>query len=375
MISVPTQHPFRHPWIAVSLILLLGAAGSILAQGPPDGGGRKAPPAPVVTAEVQTHALTASIQLPGSVKAPRKTQVAAPVAGLVKELLARDGDTVEGGQILARLYIDTLQTRRVTVEAQVLESEARRHAAEVRVRRAQELFEAKVISTEQLDDSRFELNALDAGVAALRASIGEIDLAIKQSTIKAPFSGSVTQKLTEIGQWVRVGDPLLEIIGTNDLEVDVDVPEIHFSKVSLGQACQIRFEALPGVTLQGKVVALAPEADPQARTFRVKVSVSSRKGTVRPGMVAAVIFAPTRPRTVKIVPKDALVEQVEGWVVFAVRADKSVAAVPIRIGESVSQWTEVSGDLNQGDQVVILGNERLRDGQSVNAQLRVMPKP
>ena len=335
----------------------------------------KAPPTPVVTAAVQSHRLSSSIQLPGSVETIRKTQVAAPIAGLVIEVLVRDGDPVEKGQVLARLSTDALEARQNTLEAQVQESQARLRAAESKVKRAEELFAANIIAAEQLDDSRFELDALDARRASLKAQVAELDLSIRQSVITAPFAGGVNAKLTEVGQWSRLGDPLFEIIATDELEINVDVPEVHFSKIRLNQTAEVSFEALPGVKLRGTVHALSPSADPDARTFPVKVSVAARNGRVRPGMVADVTFAPSRPRDVLIAPKDALVERDTGWIVFVSGADGTVRETPVRLGESVDAWTEVSGEVSRGDQIVILGNERLRDGQSVEPRFRELPKP
>ena len=73
--------------------------------------------------------------------------------------------------------------------------------------------------------------------------------------------------------------------------------------------------------------------------------------------------------------EDALVERDTGWIVFVAQPDGSVKETPIRLGESVDAWTEVSGGVAAGDQVVILGNERLRDGQSINPQVRELPAP
>ena len=360
----------------VAALLLAAVNSDVQAQGPAAKKvGKKAPAAPVVTSAVQSHRLSSSIHLPGSVDSIRKTQVAAPVAGLVVDVLVRDGDSVEQDQILARLDTSTLEARRATLEAQLQEAQARLRGAEVKVRRAEELFDAGVIPAEQLDDSRFEFEALDARSTALKAQIAELDLNIEQSTIRAPFGGGVSAKLTEVGQWARVGDPLLEIVATDELEINVAVPEVHLSKVRLNQIGEATFEALPGLKLRGAVHALSPQADPNARTFPVKLAVPARNGRVRPGMVAEVTFAPSRPRDVLIAPKDALVERDTGWTVFVAQPDQTVKEVPVRLGESVDAWTEVSGEVSAGDQVVILGNERLRNGQSVNPQVRDLPQP
>ena len=330
--------------------------------------GQDGPPAPVQFTEAEVFTVGAKLDLPGSVESPRRTQVSTPVAGLVTELHAREGDPIEAGQLLARLDVSTPEARRTTLRAQLTESGARLRSAAAKLKRANELFEASVISQAQLDDSLYEREALEARSESLRASIAEIDLTITQSVIHAPFSGVVTHKLTEIGQWVRIGDPILEILSLDELEVAVEVPEIHIGKVRLGQTARVRLQAFPDTALTGKVSVIVPEADPDARTFPVKISVPSASGEVRTGMLATVSLAPSASRRAVIVPKDALVDQGSSWVVFTLNGDNKVDARSVRRGQGIGQWVEVTGKVGPGERVITRGNERLKSGQSVNAQ-------
>lgn len=338
-------------------------------------GKKKAVAPPVVTTAAQSYRLTSAIELPGSVETTLRSQIAAPVAGLVTAVLIREGEQVTKGQELVRLATDMLEAQRLTLEAQLAESAARRRGAALKLSRAQELSDAQLIAAEELESASVEVAALDARSAALQASIAELDLRIRLSVIHAPFDGSVTRKLVELGGWAKVGDPVLEIVSLGDLETNVEAPEIHLSKLRLGQRAELRFESLPGVVLPGQVRAIGAEADPDARTFPVKVTVSSRNGTIRSGMVASVRFAPSRPRTVTIVPKDALMERSDGWALFAIAAPNKAALQKVRLGESINGWTEVVGEVKPGDQVVTFGNERLRDGQEVAPQIRESPQP
>jgi len=366
---VPSRAPESFQAVVALAVLLLCPFS---AQGQNRG---KRPPPPVVTTAAQAYRLTSAIELPGSVESTLKSQVAAPVAGLVTDVHTREGERVTQGQELVRLAVDMLEAQRLTLEAQLAESAARRRGAVLKLARAQELADAELIAAEELESASVEVAALDARSASLQASIAELDLRIQLSVIRAPFDGSVTRKLVELGGWAKVGDPVLEVVSMKDLETSVEVPEIHLSKLRLGQRAELRFEALPGTVLPGKVRAIGAEADPEARTFPVKVTVSSRNGTVRAGMVASVRFAPSSPRTVTIVPKDALMERTDGWVLFSVGADNKAALAKVRLGESVNGWTEVAGRVKPGDQVVTFGNERLRDGQEVTPQVREQPKP
>jgi RND family efflux transporter MFP subunit len=317
--------------------------------------------------EAQSYVIGAKLELPGSIESPRRAEVASPVEGLVRELLVRDGDAVERGAILAKLDTSALEAQRTTLESQLNESNARLRSAESNYARAQELFEAQVIAREQLDDSLFEQQALEAGAESLQASIAETELRIARSVIRAPFGGVVTRKLTELGEWIGQGDPVLELLSLDIVEVAVDVPEGHIGKVKMNQRAQVRLQAYPEMVLNGRVSVMIPEADVEARTFPVKIAVPSRGGRVRSGMLAKVVLQPTTPRKATIVPKDALVRLDVGWTVFALKDDDTVSSRAVRMGDGVGQWIEVLGELSPGDRVVTRGNERLADGQSVSA--------
>ena len=351
------------------------AAAALLALSEDSASAQDGPPAPVEFTESQVVTVGAKLELPGSVESLRKAQVSTPVAGLVTELHAREGDLLKAGQLLAHLDVSTAEARRTTLQAQLTESEARLRSATAKLKRANELFQARVIAREQLDDSLYERDALEARSESLRASIAEIDLSIAQSVIHAPFSGVVTRKLTEVGQWVKEGDPVLEILSLDELEVAVQVPEIHIGKVRLGQSARVRLEAYPKLALAGKVSVVVPEADPDARTFPVKISVSSASGKVRAGMLATVSLAPAAPRRAVMVPKDALVDRGSSWVVFALTTDNKVDARSVRRGQGIGEWVEVSGDLGPGERVITRGNERLQSGQAVKARPREYETP
>ncbi len=333
------------------------------------------PAPPVEFTEAESYTLGASLELPGSVEALRRAEVATQVEGLVVKLLVREGDRVKREQKLVELDTASLDARKKTLEADVVEAESRLRSAESRHRRAQSLFQGELISDEELDNARFEQEALEARLGSLRASIEELDLQLRQSVIFAPFDGAVTEKLTEVGQWVQEGAAVVSLLSLEELEVAIEVPEVHIGRVRLGQSAQLKFDAFPEQPLAGKVSVVIPEADPDARTFPVKISVSSGGGRVRAGMTATVTLAPANPRQVTIVPKDALVSEGDGWIVFVLQPGDTVKQVGAVIGEGAGQWVEIQGELQPGERVITRGNERLRLGQTVRPSPREYPRP
>ena len=326
------------------------------------------PASPVRYTEARVIPVQRTIRLPGSVESRLESIVATEVAGLVEEKLVRDGDTVGKDQPLARLRTTALELRRDAAGAQLQEAEARRKQAERNLERARELLQAKVISQQDYDDRFYEFNAWKGRVDQLTAEIAQIDLALRQSTIRAPFAGVVTAERTEVGQWVDVGDPVVELLSLEELEVRLEVPERYFRNLNPGARAKVTLEAIPGLEVTGRVSAIIPRADPQARTFPLKVRIPNRGGRIGVGMLAQVAFPAGESYRATVVPKDAVIIRGEQKLVYLINGDNTVSAVNVETGTGVGSWIEVQGSVEPGQKVVTRGNERLQPGQRVEGE-------
>ena len=337
--------------------------------------GREMPPSPVRYTEARHHALRESLVLPGTIEAPTKSLVAGEVAGLVMEFLAREGDSVEKGQPLARLRTATLELQRNGVEAQLREAQARLKQAEAHLERSRELLEAGVIPRDQFDDRFFEVDAWKGRVEQFTANIARINEDIAQSTILAPFAGVVAAERTEVGQWLGVGAPVVEILSMAELEVRVEVPERYFRSLRTGIATTVTLDSVPGAVIPGRIHAILPAADPQARTFPLKVTIPNTDRRIGVGMLAQVSFPVGQSSQATIVPKDALVRQGPQELVYLMNGEGTVNPVSVERGQAVGSWVEVRGPVEPGMKVVTRGNERLRPGQAVQGESLEYPLP
>lgn len=326
------------------------------------------PPSPVRYTEAREHAVRRAVQLPGTVESRTVSVVASEVEGLVTDFPHREGETVAKGEPLARLRTTSLELRREAAQAQLKEAEARRKLAQRNLERARELFEAKVFSQQQLDDALYESNAWQGRVEALTAEIAQISHDIDRGTIRAPFAGAIVGERTQVGEWVAKGDPVVEMMSLDDYEVRVEVPERYFANLKVGTAATVTFEALPGIEVSGRISALIPRADPQARTFPLKVRIPNRGGKIGVGMLAQVLFPSGESYRATLVPKDAVVNQGAQKVVYLMNGDNTVSLVRVETGAGVGAWVEVRGPLQPGQRVITRGNERLRPGQVVRGE-------
>ncbi len=325
--------------------------------------------------EVRSHLIKPSVQLPGTVESRLVSTVAGEISGLVESFLAREGQVVKQGQVLAQLRRTSLELRLRAAVAQLKEDEARQKLAERTLERARELSEGGIYSQQQLDEALFEFNAWQGRIERLRAEIEQFKHDIEQTTIRAPYDGVVVRENTQIGEWLEAGGTVVELLSLEQLEVSLDLPERYFDALRMKAPVRISFESLPGVEFDGQVQSIIPRADPQARTFPIKLSLSNPQGRIAVGMLARVILPIGDPYISTLVPKDAVITQGTQQFVYLLSEDDSVRRTAVRTGVGVGQWVQVEGPLQGGEKVVIRGNERLQDGQKVRAEQLEYPLP
>ncbi len=345
----------------LAVALALAAAVPALGQAPDSQG---PPPALVETAAVISAPITEEISLVGSVRPIRDSLIASEVAGRVLQRPVENGDTVKKGAPLVVLDRSRLERDLAQAEAELKEVEARLDLARRQEARAQELHASDVLAPRFLDDAMTERKAQEGRKAQVEARIAAIKDDLERSIIRAPFAGVVTEIRTEVGQWLEMGDPVARLADFDTIEITMDLPERHYPHISRGDAAPATLDALPGLRLDGKVFALVPRAGSAARTYPVIVRAPNPGRQVGAGMLARVkLILSTSAETLQV-PKDAIVREQSGDVVYRVDGD-TAQLVQVRTGRSNGNRIEVQGDLKAGDQVVVRGNERLAPGQKL----------
>jgi RND family efflux transporter MFP subunit len=343
------------------LPLLLGSALMIEAV---SSHAQAPPPAPVVVSEVKQQTLQKPVTLVGAVEPLKRSTIASEIAGLVEDFPVEEGNVVKKGDLLAKLRTKSLEIDLREARAQKAEAEARYRLAKKNLERFQELYKKGVASLQQLQDTEAEKDAMLARVSQLEAQIDSHAYDLARSKIVAPFDGYVTAEHTEVGQWIEVGGPVVELIDIIRAEVDVDVPERYISQIRLGDIAVINFDALPKLSIEGEITSIVPQADRESRTFPIKIVVDNNDGLIKSGMVARVSFLIGEPSLVKLVPKDAIVEQNRSNFVYVVN-DGAAVPVQVNTGIAYKDLIQITGPVETGQLVVTRGNERLRPNQPV----------
>ncbi len=253
---------------------------------------------------------------------------------------------------------------------------------------AQQTHDASVAAVDELEATREAVIAqADAKRLAQHEEVARLEDMRAKYTIRAPFAGYVVAKFTEVGQWIQSGDPVFEIVELDPVEVRINVPEAHLAKLQEGMeraqgqekylSAQVRTSAAGDRLFEGEVTRIVPQADVRSRSFPVRVRVKNPAGpaghALSAGMLAQVTLPVGTTQPVLLVPKDTLVLGGRTPTVFVAETKQetkqtTVRPVSVEIGASFDSLIEVRGELKAGQQVVVLGNERLRPGQEVTIQ-------
>jgi len=238
-------------------------------------------------------------------------------------------------------------------------------AAENQVQQAEEAL--RIAKTGKINKALREedIKAAKAGVAQAKAALAYARLQVANASIKTPIAGTVSKRMTEPGQMANSGNTLMELVALNTLYFDATVSEMEMHKIQVGQPVKAQIDALPGKTFMGSVLKILPTADQGSRQFHVWVAVPNQGGVLKPGMFAQGSVRIDEHKNTVIVPKDALITDGRTYSLYTVLESKAKLR-RVTIGFETREEAEVLSGVSAGDELVILGQDRLSDGVKVN---------
>jgi membrane fusion protein (multidrug efflux system) len=280
----------------------------------------------------------------------RQVTVLSETSGRVEELRVEEGDTVGAGQVLAQL-------ERREAEIALRGAKVKARAAERDLARAEKMLAEGLMSPEEYD-----AKALEHETA--QQALEEAEWALEQTTIRAPFTGTVTQRLIEPGQHVRPADPLFAVADFEPLIAEIHVPEEDAAHLEIGQPVTLTPRALPDESFAGRIQRLSPMVDTETGTVTVRIEASEVPQRARPGAFVTVSTERERHADVPVIPKRAVVREIGAAFAFVVMDGKAQRR-EIRLGLETDATFEILEGIEPGEQVVVNGHGNLRSGTPV----------
>lgn len=345
----------RTPGILLLLMLPLGVA---MAQ--PDGGA-----SPVKLDEARMTEITPTMQVAGTVVSRDDAVLSAEVDGRLMEV-ADVGTRVEAGDEVARIEDTGLRLRAQELEAEIRRAEARLRYLEAELVRFERLAETNLAAVSQIEQTRSERDVAAGDLAVARSRLDQVEDQLDRTRITAPFPGMVVERVAQAGERVAAGTRVVRMVNPDRLEVVARAPLEYYRHVRSGDELEV---TLPGMDSGEPLIAplrtVVSVGDESRHVFEMRLDMAAPLAV---GQTVRVTIPTADVRQVLAVPRDALVLRGDGIAVFIVDEDNKARRIRVTTGIGSGEWIEVRGPIQDGDRVVVRGNERLRPGQDVVIQ-------
>ena len=279
-----------------------------------------------------------------------RVRMTSEMDGVIETINFEEADEVKKGKKLINI-----STKELTLRLKISETDLK--LAETNLKRDEKLEARKLIPKSQLDQ-----RLTQADRSRLNRDLAMINL--RKSFISSPLKGTVKIRHVKVGEFVRKGDPLVEILDLDKVLVKVNIPEQEIMEIREGENVEVELYALSDRQYLGTVKTIGLEADSRSRTFPVEIMVDNQKRELRPGMLARVTFSKQISDEQIVVPRHTILERDNGRVVFLVDRDKAVKRM-ISTGQSLQDRVQVMEGLNVGDLLVVEGHTKLTDGEPI----------
>ncbi|MEO8673230.1 MAG: efflux RND transporter periplasmic adaptor subunit [Tahibacter sp.] len=347
---------------------------------------------PVEVAAASRRAIDASYSGTATLESDREADVVAKTSGVLLKLLVEEGDLVHEGQVLARLDDSAPKLNRAKTEATL-------HKLEADYRRADEMFGRKLLSLEEHDKIKFDLDNQ-------RANYDLAKLELSYTTIVAPIDGVLAKRMVKEGNLIQLNQPLFHIVDLDPLLGVLNVPERELNTLKAAQKVSMHVDALPGRQFDGAIERISPVVEAASGTFRVTCRFAAAPNSLKPGMFGRIEVVYDRKLDALTIPRAALIEEDGQTAVYLIvpapppaatdaskkgtddkakNADKTVVVADpkskqpdkpaepglqaqrrlVQIGYTDSDFVEIREGLVESDRVITVGRNAVRDGTDV----------
>ncbi|MFQ6091576.1 MAG: efflux RND transporter periplasmic adaptor subunit [bacterium] len=312
--------------------------------------GDELPPVPVETTKAKRGDVSSHLVATATLEPERRADVVAKVSGLVEKIFVEEGHRVREGDVLARLDDERLKI-------QVEQALAELNRLQADFKRAGDLFAKELISEEEYENIQFQWESQKSVYELAR-------LDLKYSSITAPISGVITERLIRIGNQVNANQKVFAVANFDPLVAVVFIPESKMRRLKVGQPVKILIDADGDELHQGRVARISPVVDPTSGTVKATIEVGGSRDSLKPGMFCRLkIITETRTDAV-VIPKRALVSDDGEQAVFVV-ANNLARKRMVEVGFDDEDRVEILSGLEEGEQVITIGQSGLKDSTKV----------
>jgi RND family efflux transporter MFP subunit len=390
---------------AAILLAALFLTGCASEEKKAEAASKPAEPISVQTVVAQTRLVDKTLSITGSLIPDETVSVSSEVPGRITSISVDFGRRVKKGEVIAELDKRELNFAVQRAQASLAQALARlglnpdqedvrpentpsSRQAQAQMEDARSKFEnaSQLVKTGDISQERFteiqkyfqarqavyeaskdETRTLLAQVQALKSEVSLARKRLSDATLRAPFDGSVSERLASPGQYMKENTPIVTIVKTDPMRLRMDVPENATGAIRVGSTLTFTTDAAPGSEFRAVVRELNPSLESKSRTLTAEARLTSKDPRLRPGMFVQVRLVVSKRNETVVVPKSAIYSVAGLTKLFVIQNGRAVER-RITPGQEIGDWIEVPGDaVNPGDSVAVTQLGQLIGGTPVTA--------
>lgn len=314
--------------------------------------------------------LSTSLDIPGELVAYQQVDLYAKVSSFIKKLNVDIGSEVKAGQLLATMEAPEYNSQLSGAQSRLQSQEAVYLSSKATYKRLLETSKTPgTVSPNELDLALAKQNSDLAQLESARAAFREVGDNRNYLQIRAPFDGIITARNVSAGAYVGPSGkgselPVFTLQEQKKLRLAVSVPESYTGVLNNKNQISFSVKAFPGEKFTARVTRLAGALDSRLRSQRTEMDVINKNKKLLPGMVAEVHIPFNGADGTFVIPAKAVLNSTQGVYIIKVN-DNKAHWVPVKTGRSADDKTEVFGPLTEGDAIVKVANEEIRDNSDI----------
>lgn len=296
------------------------------------------------------------VELQATVQTKENLMLNAEYGGILQQLFVKEGQKVSKGQTLGRIDDGGLSSQLAQMETQAA-------LAKTTFERQQNLWNQKIGSEIQYLQAKTNYNAQLKALGQMRAQIAK-------TVIRAPFTGTIDEIVSERGSVVGPGTPVLRIVSLGNMYLEAEVPEKNIGTIKKGSDVIVNFPVL-GETLNTKVTQVSNYINPENRSFNIQIAVPNKSGNIKPNLSSKIQIKDYTNSKAITVPTSIISENADGeqYLYIAQNPDKDGNAIAkrviVKVGLSQGELVEIIDGIKDGDLIISEGARSVKDGQKV----------
>lgn len=323
---------------------------------------RKPVPAAVTTAKTLKQHWAMTLGSVGTLQSFQGITVRSEIEGRIVKVPFESGTPVKAGEVLVEM--DT-----ATETAQLRSYEATARLTELNLQRARELRQTNA-------NTQADLDANEAAYLQAQANIEATKATLAKKRIVAPFDGRIGIRQVNIGQFLNKGDALATLESADPIYADFALPQQNIAQVTVGLPVKVIVDAFPDRQFDGKIEAIDPRITDTTRNLRIRATLPNKDETLHPGMFARVDVVLPGDTEVMVLPATSVVYSPYGDSVYVVGTkDGAMVAMQrwVKVGPKRGDLISILEGLQEGDEVVTIGQSKLRPGSLLKVNNQVVP--